>query len=80
MVLVISSISEILVLLVIVSAILSYFMDPYHPLHRWVDSIVEPLLRPIRRVVPAIGGLDFSPLVLIIVIQLISGFLIQLLR
>lgn len=80
MVLIISSISEILVLLVIVSAILSYFMDPYHPLRRWVDSIVEPLLLPIRRVVPTVGGLDFSPLVLIIVIQLVSGFLIQLLR
>ena len=58
-------VSQLLVLLVIVSVILSYFMDPYHPIRRGVDSIVEPMLAPIRRVVPLVGMLDFSPLVLI---------------
>jgi len=73
-------VSEALIILVIISVILSYVMDRYHPIRRWVDSIVEPLLRPIRRVVPLVGSLDFSPLVLIILIQLIASLLVRLLR
>ena len=73
-------VSEALIILVIISVILSYVMDRYQPIRRWVDSIVEPLLRPIRRVVPLVGSLDFSPLVLIILIQLIASLLVRLLR
>jgi YggT family protein len=40
---------------------------------------VEPLLAPIRRVVPLLGALDFSPLILIILIQVISNLLIRFL-
>jgi len=75
----IRSISQLLVLLVIVSIILSYVMDPYHPIRRGVDSVVEPMLAPIRRVVPLLGALDFSPLVLIILIQLLSNIIVRLL-
>ena len=75
----IRSISQLLVLLVIVSVILSYFMDPYHPIRRAIDSVVEPLLAPIRRFVPLIGMLDFSPLILIILIQVVSNLIIRLL-
>ena len=76
---VISALSQLLVLLVIVAVILSYFMDPYHPVRRAVDSVVEPMLSPIRRVVPLLGMLDFSPLILIILIQLVANLLIRFL-
>lgn len=76
---IINIVSQLLVLLVFISVILSYFMDPYHPIRRGVDRIVEPILAPIRRVVPAIGMLDFSPLILILVIQLVKSLLISLL-
>ena len=79
LILFIRSISELLVLLVIVKVILSYFMDPYHPIRRGIDSVVEPLLAPIRRVVPLVGGLDFSPLVLLLLIQLLANLIISLL-
>ncbi len=36
---------------------------------RAVDTLTEPVLRPIRSVVPAMGGLDFSPLVLLLALQ-----------
>ena len=75
----ISALSQLLVLLVIVSVILSYFMDPYHPVRRGIDSVVEPMLAPIRRVVPLIGMLDLSPLILIILIQVLSNILIRIL-
>ena len=77
---IISMLRDALILLIIVSVILSYVMDRYHPVRRWVDAIVEPLLQPIRRVVPLVGALDFSPVVLIILIQLVSNLIINLLR
>lgn len=76
----IGAIQQILILLVILSVIFSYFMDPYHPIRRGVDRLVEPLLTPIRRIVPLVGMLDFSPLVLIILIQVVASLLISLLR
>jgi YggT family protein len=79
LVLFINAISQLLVLLVIVSVILSYFMDPYHPIRRSIDSVVEPMLAPIRRVVPLLGVLDLSPLILIILIQVLSNLLIRFL-
>jgi YggT family protein len=79
LILFINAISQLLVFLVIISVILSYFMDPYHPIRRSIDGFVEPMLSPIRRVVPPIGGLDFSPLVLIILIQVLSNIIIRLL-
>jgi YggT family protein len=79
LILFINAISQLLVVLVIVSVILSYFMDPYHPIRRAIDGVVEPMLAPIRRIVPNIGMLDFSPLVLIILIQLLSNILVRVL-
>jgi YggT family protein len=73
---------QVLVLLIIGEVILSYVLDPYHPLRRFVGQLVEPLLAPIRRVMPSVGMFDFSPMVLIILVQLItnllSNFLIRL--
>jgi YggT family protein len=71
--------SQALILLVILSAILSFFMPPFHTVRRTIDQIIEPLLLPIRRVVPLVGMFDFSPLVLIILIQIVSFALIRLL-
>jgi len=76
---IISYVSQILVVLVFISVILSYFMDPDHPIRRGVDNIVGPMLSPIRRVVPPLGMLDFSPLVLILLIQLVRSLLVSVL-
>jgi YggT family protein len=63
--------------LVIINVILSYFMSPYHPIKMTLNRIVEPMLGPIRRIVPQTGMIDFSPLVLIILLQLIEFILTQ---
>jgi len=76
---IIDALSNVLVVLVVVSVILSYFMDPYHPIRSGVDRIVDPMLAPIRRVIPPLGMFDFSPLILIILIQLISNLIIRFL-
>ncbi len=79
LVLFINAISQLLFWLVIIAVVLSYFMDPYHPVRRAVDSVVEPMLAPIRRILPPIAGLDFSPFVLLILIQLLARIIISLL-
>ncbi|MGE3622354.1 MAG: YggT family protein [Bdellovibrionales bacterium] len=43
-----------------------------------INRITEPALRPIRRIIPPIGGLDLSPLVLIFIIMFIQRFLSHL--
>ena len=65
--------------LVIINAILSFVISPYHPLKMTLDRIVEPMLAPIRRFMPQTGTFDFSPLVLIILLQLIEIVLTQVL-
>jgi YggT family protein len=37
--------------------------------------VTEPILAPVRRLLPPFGGLDFSPLIVIIVLQVINGYL-----
>lgn len=75
----ISWFSQLVVILVLAHVILSYFMSPYHPIRSFVDRMVEPLLAPIRRVVPLVGMFDFSPIILIILVQLIARVVISLL-
>jgi YggT family protein len=54
--------------LVIVYAILSWVQND-SPLTDIIDRLVAPLLRPIRRVIPLVGGIDLSPLVLLVLLQ-----------
>jgi YggT family protein len=69
----------ILILLVVVSSLLTFFVSPYHPVREALERIVNPMLNPIRRVVPLVGMFDLSPLILIILIQLVSQILTGLL-
>ena len=71
--------SQLLTLLIFVSVILSYVMDPYHPVRRGIDNIIEPMLMPIRRVVPTAGMFDFSPMILMLLIQFASRFIVAIL-
>ncbi|GBD09382.1 hypothetical protein HRbin22_01633 [Candidatus Thermoflexus japonica] len=54
-------------------------LDPWHPARRLLASAVEPVLNPLRRYLPPVGGLDFSPLVAILLIELAGQFLRALL-
>ena len=70
---------QLITLLVIVEVFLSYFMSPYHPVRLFIDRIVYPLLRPIRNVISPIGGLDLSPIILVIIVQLLGRIIISIL-
>lgn len=51
--------------------------DPYNPIVRFLTSVTEPVLYPIRRRLPIFGGFDFSPIVVILAIIFVQTFLVQ---
>lgn len=55
---------------VLVQAILSW-VSPYHPMMPLFSTLTQPFLAPLRRFIPLVGGVDLSPLVLLVVCQLI---------
>ncbi len=71
--------ARVLILFVVVDVVLHYFTSPFHPARAFLDRIILPLLRPIRRHLPPLGGFDFSPLVLILLIQVLAQALIWVL-
>lgn len=55
---------DLLFLLLLVRCVISWIRPShYHPIVRWVEDVTEPILSPIRRVLPPwkTAGLDFSP-------------------
>ncbi|MCJ7624835.1 MAG: YggT family protein [Anaerolineaceae bacterium] len=80
MIIIIQLLSRALALMIIVNVVLSYFMFPYHPIKAALNRILEPLLAPIRKVVKPIQGFDFSPVILILTLQVIEILVIGILR
>ncbi|MFN2353755.1 MAG: YggT family protein [Desulfopila sp.] len=55
--------------------------DPYNPIVRFLYEATEPLLGRIRRALPiSMGGIDFSPLILIMAIMFLQSFLVPTLK
>lgn len=61
-------------LIVVAAVVMSWIgVDRRHPVARVVYGLTDPVLEPIRRVLPSVGGLDFSPMVLLVALQLLRG-------
>ena len=54
--------------------------DPYNPVVRFLVQVTEPVLSRIRRVIPPMGGIDLSPMVLILAIIFLQSFLVPTLK
>ena len=63
---------------VLISAIFSW-VNPYAPMAGIFNALTNPLLRPFRRIIPPVGGIDLSPLALLLVLQ-IALFVLASLR
>jgi YggT family protein len=72
--------ANLLTILIFIWVILSWIMPPYNPVREALDRIVEPMLAPIRRVIPIAGMMDFSPMILMILIELVARVLVNVLR
>lgn len=77
--LIVHRIFQLVILVVVVQAILSFFMSPYDPVRGVIDRLVNPLLQPIRRYIKPVGSFDFSPLVLVVILQLLDWLIQRLL-
>ena len=77
---IVNAIVTILTFVVIIYTLLRFFMDPYHPVIRTLGQVIEPMLAPIRKHVPPMGGFDFSPLIFIILLQVMGSIITALLR
>jgi len=69
----------ILWIVVLADVVVSWVLDPYHPVRLFLHSIVQPMLDPIRRLIPPINGIDLSPLVLLIVLNIAQRLIVSLL-
>ena len=50
-------------------------LSPWHPVVRWLRIIVDPILKPFRRILPNFSGIDFSPILAIVVIYFVTQIL-----
>ena len=58
----------------LVQAVLSW-VQPYSPLNQPLALLTDPLLRPLRRIVPAVAGFDLTPLIAVLLAQIVLIFL-----
>jgi YggT family protein len=76
---IICALSTLYTYVIIGRAIASFFPvnsdSPFAPVVRVLWQLTEPVLQPVRRVLPTTGPFDFSPLVVLIGIQLVAGLL-----
>ena len=70
---------SLLSIMLVIDILMHYFLSMDQPVRRFLDALFEPMLAPIRRILPPVGMFDFSPVVLLVLFQLIGGLLIQLL-
>lgn len=64
-------------MVVLATVILSWLrLPPTNPVVQLLGALTEPFIKPIRKALPPIGGLDFSPIVLLLGVRILRGFLI----
>lgn len=69
------------IIIVVARAVISWVnADPYNPIVRFLIQATEPLLYRIRRYVPLLGGIDLSPMILILAIIFLQSLLVPTLQ
>ncbi len=78
---VISTLAELIFLAIIIRAVLSWLpgVSALQPVARFFNKITDPLIEPIRRRLPPVGGVDVSPIVAVLLIWLVESILLALL-
>lgn len=64
--------------IIIIRALISWVSpDPYNPIVQFLYQVTEPILYRVRRYLPYTGGIDLSPLVVILIIIFLQSFLVN---
>ena len=67
--------------ILIISALISWVNpDPYNPVVKFLYMATEPVLKPIRRKIGTLGGIDISPVIVILIIRFLQSFVINTLK
>jgi YggT family protein len=79
---IVSLVVRIEIILIFARVLLSWFpgIPPWHPAVRLLAAVTDPILLPFRRLLPTIGGLVFSPIVAIVALQVVGGFVVDLIE
>jgi YggT family protein len=85
---IVRSLLELLVWAIIISAILSWLVAFdvinlrnrfVYNVSRFLDAVTRPILAPVQRIIPPLGGVDISPIIVILVLQGVISYLLPLL-
>ena len=77
----ISLVVTIITVVLILNALVSFMpLEPWHPVKRFLSQISEPIVRPFRNLLPPTGMIDFTPMIAMIVVQIIGQILVVLVR
>ena len=75
----ISAVIQLFTFLIIARAIGSFFIRDWSVgIPRFLWDVTEPVLAPVRRLIPAFGGIDFSPLIVILLLSFLNNYLVRL--
>ena len=71
---------EIFSLLILARIVVSWLnLNPYNPIVQFLHNTTEPILAPVRRLLPATGMIDFSPMVVLIAALILQRVVVQIL-
>ena len=82
----ISPILGLLVILIFVHVIMSWLVSfnvvnlrnsMMRQIYFGIETLLKPIMAPIQRIVPSMGGLDFSPIIALLFLQWLNGFVVQ---
>ena len=69
---------QVLTLAIFARVLLSWFpINPASPVVQILNEVTDPILRPLRRIVPPLGMLDLTPIVALVLIQVVGNLLVQ---
>ena len=70
---------QVYILLLLARILISWVnLDPYHPVVRFLYNVTEPVLAPVRRILPPAGMFDLSPMVVMILAIILNRLLVSL--
>jgi len=84
---VVQSLLQLLIWAIIISAVLSWLVAFdvinlrnrfVYNVSRFLDAVTRPVLAPVQRIIPPLGGVDISPIIVILVLQGASSYLLPL--
>jgi YggT family protein len=77
---ILNTILSLLTYAIIIRAVLSWVRpNPNNPLVRLLNKVTDPIMKPLERIIPPLGGLDITPVIAIVLIQVVQRFLPRLL-